>query len=259
MSMQVDVTKDEELSARLSLAKEANAAARKSTFADYRSRRAQNTLRRQDAELANFGIYIGADDLANSPSSWAGLSWGIVEGFTKLMLLQGYSIGTVNNHLSTIKTYAKLAVKAGVIPQQDYAMIRMVNGYSHKEGQRIDEQREASGLQTRLGKKKADFYVLSQDQEVELKTNCKRNEQGKRDRVLLILLLDLGLRVSEVTDLRADNYNPETGMLEVYRRKTDTTTTFELMNGKLKTMREYFEAVESTGRLIKGSRKGGKL
>ena len=175
------------------------------------------------------------------------------------MLLQGYSIGTVNNHLSTIKTYAKLAVKAGVIPQQDYAMIRMVNGYSHKEGQRIDEQREASGLQTRLGKKKADFYVLSQDQEVELKTNCKRNEQGKRDRVLLILLLDLGLRVSEVTDLRADNFNPETGMLEVYRRKTDTTTTFELMNGKLKTMREYFEAVESTGRLIKGSRKGGKL
>ena len=135
----------------------------------------------------------------------------------------------------------------------------MVSGYSHKEGQRIDEQREAADIETRLGKKKATFYVLSTDQDLELMVNCKRNEQGKRDRVLLVLLLDLGLRVSEVADLQAEHFNLETGMLEVYRRKTDTITTFELMNGKLKTMREYFEVVQSTGRLIKGSRKGGKL
>ena len=77
--------------------------------------------------------------------------------------------------------------------------------------------------------------------------------------MLLILLLDLGLRVSEVADLQADDFNSEMGMLEVYRRKTDTTTTFELLHGKLKTMRAYFDKVKPLGQLLKGSRKGGKL
>ena len=85
------------------------------------------------------------------------------------MLIRGYTIGTVNNHLSTIKTYAKLAVKSGAIPSDDYAMIRMVSGYSHKEAQRIDEQREAANLETRLGNKKAGFLVLSIEQEIILK------------------------------------------------------------------------------------------
>ena len=85
------------------------------------------------------------------------------------MLIQGYTVGTVNNHLSTIRTYAKLAVKAGVIPSDEYALIRMVSGYSHKEAQRIDEQRNAADIKTRLGKKKVGFVVLSIEQEVLLK------------------------------------------------------------------------------------------
>ena len=166
MSMQVKTTDTAELAERLSFAIDANEAAQKSAFADYRSRRAQNTLKRQDVELVNFGEYFGANDLAINPSSWEGISWGIVEGFIKRMLIQGYTIGTVNNHLSTIKTYAKLAVKAGVIPSDEYAMIRMVSGYSHKEAQRIDEQRDAADIKTRLGEKKAGFTVLSLEQEV---------------------------------------------------------------------------------------------
>lgn len=42
----------------LELAELADENARHSAFADYRSRRAENTLRRQDAELANFGAYV---------------------------------------------------------------------------------------------------------------------------------------------------------------------------------------------------------
>ena len=230
MSRQIDISTNTELAHRLNFAREANAAARKSAFADYRSRRAQNTLRRQDAELANFGVYVGADDLAVNPHAWTGISWGIVESFVKKMLIDGYAVGSVNNHLSTIRTYAKLATKAGMIQPQEHAMIQMVSGYSHKEGQRIDEQREAADIDTRLGEKKAGFLVLSMDQEVVLKAGCNYKPHGLRDRVLLMLLLDLGLRVSEVVDLLADDFNPETGMLEVYRRKTDTTTTFELQN-----------------------------
>ena len=100
----------------------------RSSFADYRSRRAQNTLRPQDAELANFGAHIGADALGADPGAWQGVTWGMVDGFVKHMLVNGYAVGSVNNHLSTVKTYAKLAAKAGAITPQELAMIRMVLG-----------------------------------------------------------------------------------------------------------------------------------
>ena len=92
-----------------------------------------------------------------------------------------------------------------------------------------------------------------------LKAGCNSKPQGLRDRVLLMLLLDLGLRVSEVADLQADDFNPETGMLEVYRRKTDNTTTFELQNRKLMSILDYVNSVQPSGQLLLGSRKGGKL
>ena len=53
-------------------------------------------------------------------------------------------------------------------------MIKMVSGYSHKEGQRIDEQREVAAIETRLEEKKTDFLVLSIDQEELLKAGCNR-------------------------------------------------------------------------------------
>ena len=78
MSVLVGEIKDKHLTTRLSFAQKANEVAQKSALADYRSRRAKNTLRRQDVELANFGEYFGTKDLAVNPNSWEGISWGIV-------------------------------------------------------------------------------------------------------------------------------------------------------------------------------------
>ena len=87
--MEIDVINTPELAERLSFAQEANEAAQKSAFADYRSRRAKNTLRRQDVELTNFGEYLGASDLAYNPGAWTGITWGIVDSFIKKMLMEG--------------------------------------------------------------------------------------------------------------------------------------------------------------------------
>jgi integrase len=202
---------------------------------------------------------VGSRDLATNPGAWVGVSWGVVESFAKKMLVDGYAVGTVNNHLSTIKTYAKLATKAGILDTRELAMIRMVSGYSHKEAQRIDEKREDAGMETRIGDKKEDFRVLSETQEARLKSLCDESPQGLRDRAMLVLLLDLGLRVSEAEELQADNFDPEDGKLVVYRRKTDKTTTFELRNGKLAAMRSYFQVAHPQDQLLRGSRKGGRL
>ena len=116
----------------------ANEAARASTFTDYRSRKASNTITRQDTDLATFAAYLAqatgsdaitGDDLARDPQAWCGVTWGLVDGFVKWALLQEYAVGTVNLKLFTVKTYAKLAAKAGAVSSQELALIRSVSGY----------------------------------------------------------------------------------------------------------------------------------
>lgn len=55
---------------------------------------------------------LTASDLARDPNAWRGVTWGLVEGFVKWQLRRGYSVGSVNVRLSTVKTYCKLALKA---------------------------------------------------------------------------------------------------------------------------------------------------
>jgi len=82
MTTTLDVTNQTALTQRFELAETANQTACRSTFADYGRWRAQNTLRRQEAELTNFGAYLGPDELTVNPSAWAGISWSIIAGFT---------------------------------------------------------------------------------------------------------------------------------------------------------------------------------
>ena len=89
-------------------------------FADYRGRKAKNTLRRQAADLALFnqfldsaGVTVG--NLAEDPRAWAGVSWGLVKAFTSWQLQNGYAVTTVNGRLSTVKVYCSLAALAGAI------------------------------------------------------------------------------------------------------------------------------------------------
>lgn len=239
----------------------ANGRAAAGVFADYRSRKAVNTLRRQDTELLNFARYLSLDaDLGSDPAAWRGVTWGLVDAFAKQAILDGWALGTVNNHLSTIKAYAKLAAKAGIVEVGELALIRSVQGYGHKEGQRVDEKRKAANIPTRKGAKKAGFHVLSDAQAATIRATCNpTTPQGRRDAVLLALLLDLGLRVSEAAGLRADDFDPASGVLTVYRTKTGTTTRFTLCNGKLAALRTYYENDNPTGQLLQGSRKSGVL
>jgi len=109
----------------------ANQVAAKHTFVNYQERKSENTLRRQTAGLVLFMRYLAGvdatpDDLATYPQSWEGITWGLVAGFVKWQLLKGYAVSSVNVRLSTIKTYARLAFKAGTLGSTEYALIRAV-------------------------------------------------------------------------------------------------------------------------------------
>src|SRR5690554_4666081 len=276
----------------------ANRAAADYLFADYRQRRAESTLRTQRAalvlwvqylvevgaasellaeaqawalanlndeeleELAEYAavretslpIIYGATYCQSRPAAWHGVTWGLVEGFVKWLLNEGYSVASVNNRLSAVRVYVRLATKAGVISSEEHALIREVRGYGETEAKRVNKRR----AKTRVGHKKDEAIVLTAEQARLLKTQHTPTAQGIRDRLLMCLLLDLGLRASEVAELRVEDF-AEPGHVTVRRPKTDSMDRMELSADILKALLAYGPYQRKEGLLLRGSRKNEEL
>jgi len=201
----------------------ANHAASRSVFKDYQSRKAKNTLRRQANDLALFsnflkGAGLRAGNFEKDPKAWGGITWGLVEGFARWQLQNGYAVPSVNVRLATVKTYAKLAMKAGALDSTQCALIKSVQGYSYKEGKRIDDQRREADLATRKGAKKSEAVSITPKQAAQLMKQPD-TPQGRRDSLLMCLLLDHGLRVGEAVILEVKDFDLKAGELTFIVRR----------------------------------------
>jgi integrase len=250
----------------------ANQVAARHVFTDYIERKSPNTLRRQAADLGLFadflitaGISRSAEALQRSADAWEGITWGLVETFKRWMLQQGYAVQSVNVRLSTIKAYAGLAFKAGVISHEEHLAIRSVAGYSRKESKHVNEARSAEGLETRIirpGAKKADSVTIPADVVKALKTHHENTPQGRRDALLMCLLLDHGLRCGEVALLTVSNLDLKAGELRFYRPKVDKVQTHTLSADTRRAARAYMREdapLLADAPLLRGSRKDGNL
>jgi len=212
--------------------KAANQTAARRTFNDHTARKADNTIRRKIADLALFetflnGAGVPVAGLFDDPQTWAGVTWGLVEAFKVWMLKQGYAIGSINGRLSTVRTYAKLAAKAGSITPDELRMVQTVQGYANKEARNVDAKRRAEGIDTRTGTKKAEAVVIPADIADMLKQQPD-TPQGRRDALLMCLLLEHGLRVGEAAILTKKNFDIKAGMFTFKRPKVSREQTHEL-------------------------------
>lgn len=227
----------------------ANRMAGDTIFQRYLSEKAVNTIKRHARDLELFAEYMldvgimpdqGADFQTN-PAAWGGVTWGIVEGFIHWQLREGYAITTVNARLSTVKVYAQMAVKAGAIERQEGLLIQSVKGFSRAGGQNVDEQREQTRIKevsyaykpegsrrsvvvTRRSTKKKSATILDEKTAVSLKKPRNKSPQAYRDALLMCLLLDHGLRASEIKLLTVDNIDLRFGELKFYRPKVKGTS-----------------------------------
>ena len=247
----------------------ANTYAAADAFADYTERKAQNTLDAQRADLATFAEYLctatgGADcpeaaTLQTDPDAWHGVTWGLVSGFVRWLLQQGAAISTVNRKLSTVKVYAKLAAQAGTVDGQEAALIRSVSGYGRKEGKKVDDKRAEKGTATRQGYKKAVAVSITPAQAAALKAQPD-TPQGRRDAVILCLLLDHGLRVGELVLLQVTDFDLKAGKFSFYRPKVDKAQTHRMTVDTLRAVAAWLHTdAVAMGPLLRGSRKGGQL
>ena len=243
----------------------ANQYAARGRFDDYLSRKALGTVVAQRTDLHHFSTYLreagvrnapDADQLQTDADHWRGVTWGLVDGFVKWQLAQGNAITTLNRRLSTIKVYAKLAAQAGAIDTQALALIKTVNGYAKNEGKRIDARRPI----TRVSDKKSTPVRISPQQAAQLKAQPD-TPQGRRDRLLMSLLLEHGLRVGEVVLLQAKHFDLETGLFYFERPKVDGEQIHQLTNETLSALQAYIRAGDcpKEGALLRGSLKSGEL
>jgi integrase len=243
----------------------ANEAAARVAFDDHIVRKATNTIRRKMADLALFEQFLNsagvpASALFDNPQAWRGVTWGLVEGFKVWQLRNGYAIGSINGRLSTVRTYAKIAAKAGSIAAEESILIASVQGYASKEAKHIDEKRRADGMDTRKSSKKAEAVYVPEDIAQALK-NQPNTPQGRRDSLLMCLLLDHGLRVGEIAILTRQAFDMQAGTFTFYRPKVHKTQTHKLTVDTRKAAASYFKHdAPAEGILWRRSCKGtGKL
>ena len=238
----------------------ANQHAAANLFDDYRQRIAAQTLRRQDTDLALFSRYLRSAnlfvcDLASRPECWRGMTWGIVSGFVQWQLQEGYAVGSINVRLATIKRYCELAYQAGVITVEDHMLIKTVKGYGHKQAKKVDEKRD----QVRVGDKKAAATGLTKEQADLLKQHPD-TPVGRRDALLMCLLLDHGLRCGEIARLQVSAFDLKAGTFTFHRPKVDKDQTHRMTADTIRAAAAYlnFDA-PAVGPVIRSSRNGQLL
>ncbi len=245
-----------------SAATAASAVASQHTFELYRAKKSENTARVQLYAIRAFsdflrtvGVHIDEDRLYYDPMCWADVSWGLVEAFNTWQLEKGVSISTINGRLSAVKTYAKLAGKAGALNTDEVQRIRLVTSYSRKAGKKADDNRDV----TRIGSKKATHITITPKQAKQLKAHNIDTAQGARDALIMCILLDHGLRCGEVAGLLVTDFNVKAGELKFYRPKVDKVQTHRLTADTLTALLAYLDHAPAMGGMIRSSRKGGKL
>lgn len=244
----------------------ANRAAAVSVFERYHEEQAAATVKRHAQSLGSFGeflttaagefgIEVETLDFQNDPSAWAPISWGLVQGFKTWMLNRGYAVGTINKRLDAVRIYARMAQQAGYLSAEESLRIQSVRGIGYKTSKNINMNRSRS----RLGNKKPSAVTIDPRLETDLLFDHGDSPAGRRNGLVMALLLDHGLRASEMVLLTADNFDFERNELRFYRPKTKGSARHRMTERTRRAAEVYQANWPSEGPLFVGSFRDGRL
>lgn len=244
----------------------ANTAASKATFQRELAEVSDNTRVSYQTDLATWGAYLEAArvdlvgcDFYNSPFCWRDVTYGLVLGFKEWMLGQGFAIASVNRKLSCVRRFCKMATTAGELPSDELTKIQTIRTIKRGKGIELDQHRSNKRIDRPEAKKAA--ALLLDAEQVKLIKQQPDTPQGRRDALLICLLLEHGLRAGEVSALTVTDFNLKTGKFSFWREKVKKSQTHKLTADTLRALRAYIDNGDAPalGLLLRGSRKGGEL
>ncbi|NTW00048.1 MAG: site-specific integrase [Oscillochloris sp.] len=239
----------------------ADKAAAQGVFVRYQAGLSSQTRRAQAVDLQRWANYLTDAGIehtyrwSDDPAAWRDISWGLVEGFLRWQEQKGYSLASIARALGTVRTYCQHAARAGSLSTERLSLIQTVKAAT--PGSKAGRNQDAQRAQSRMGAKKACANEISLSQSRCLKQNHADTPQGRRDRLLMCLLLDHGLRISEVADLQVQDLDLEQGLLHFYRRKINRNQTHRLSKDTQQAAQQYVEAGDSQpcGQLLRRSKR----
>jgi len=241
----------------------ADHASQTDAFAEYHAEQTDNTRAAQRDALKCFSTYLGqadiqreAQDLYHDAEAWRGMSAGLLKGFRKWLLEQGFAIGTLNHRISILRQYCRLAHTVGVLSDEVLELVLAVKGYGGKTGRNLDVDRTRRSVPTRKSTKKAAPTPVSTVQALRLKTETTKPRRPRRrkhdlllearDALLMGLFIEHAFRVSEVAGLDIEDVDLEQGLVTIYREKTDETQTHKLKKHTLLAASRYLAETGAT-------------
>jgi integrase len=211
-------------------------------------------------------------DFYQSAADWQGVTFGLVAGFKEWLLQQGFAIASVNRRLSCVRKFCALAAAAGMLSGNNLALIQTVRTIRKSAGLERDKQRARTRIKqvtlrrgakaghTRPASKKTKAVGLTTEQAKQLKQQ-PNTPQGRRDALLMRLLLDQGLRAGEVAALQVTDFQLKSRQVTFWREKVKMEQTHNLTADTYRALMAYLEAGDAPalGPLLRGSRKSGRL
>lgn len=238
----------ESLTIHPSTGQQANEIAARYVIAEDLTRKSPNSVAARQYDLITYASYLIAihqsrsnekdiaANLYSKPQAWSGHTWGVVDGFVKWMLGQGYATATINRKLSTVRSFLTLAHKAGFVPTDEILKIKSIKGYSGKQARNVDERRSKKRIST----KKAKPTKITIEQATKLKDQPD-TPIGNRDRMLMCLLLDHGLRIGEAVSMKMSNmgddhftfYREKVNRIQTHTYTDDTRQSYQKLKASL--------------------------
>jgi integrase len=195
-----------------------------------------------------------------------------LEAYKDFLLVNGHAVSTTNQYVGVCKKYAELLTLTDVMTDEDVTRIKTVPLHiSAPDSEAIDQERAKMDIPNRLSNKKTEANVLTIDQVLEMKAFMPTWSDdpfvAARDYAMFVLMVDHGLRASEVVGLDVDDVevieNPETeesqAFLNVYRRKTRRQERLVLSKNSKQALVNWFYVRErrlrSEGPLFRSARR----
>lgn len=250
-----------------------NKAAMNNRFKDMHNRLSTNSQKAYLRAIQNFTTFLETHttltvgNLWSDIHAWKAVRWGMVEGLKHWMLKKGFSISSINLTLAAVRAHAKEAALAGFLSHTEYVMIKSIEGYGYSDGKRLDTNRAKAGISTRIGKKPPAHTVNINEKDAQgLKLHFD-TPQGRRDTLLMCLLLDHGLRRGEISPLLAENCWIEqengvtVGYFRFFREKVNKWQTHRMSQDTLIAYLRYVRNGDCPhdGCLLRSSNKDGTL
>ena len=212
-------------------------------FAENLLKKAPATIRRHVHELRNFGAFLADRGAApcnmQRPADWKQVTAADIHDY-KNYLLYGrcLAVSTVNQSVFIIRSYAGLSAAHDGMNQNEYfKATQQARGIRAREADRIDALRPVK----RASNKKAKAVALTRLEAEKLKHEHADDPRGRRDAFLMCLLLDLGLRISDVIALQPENIDMSARVISVKTKKTGKELKLAMTEDVYQAAARYFQ------------------